>query len=301
MIKFEKKGLLRKIAHIINPFNAPVTSDLYTAQPITFESMRLAKAKVANKLSIELISTHYSEDNNMLPEGFISAPFLIQSVQNKATFSKNIKLPLIADILERLYHSTDAEYLIYTNVDIGLYEDFYEKVNQFIDDGHDAFIINRRRISERFNSVTEIKEIYLEQGKKHPGFDCFVFHRSIYPKLRLGGICIGVPFIEITFSQNLFALANNFKLYDNEVLTFHIGMEIYKGRTPKEYFKYNQKEFWKTMNSDLKPYLSINKIPYTKLGFPLRLIKWGLHPCTPTRLILKLEYRNIKRIFTKKR
>ena len=36
----------------------------------------------------------------------------------KGDFQKEIKLPLIHDILERLYNASDADYLIYTNVDI---------------------------------------------------------------------------------------------------------------------------------------------------------------------------------------
>ncbi len=292
---------MRKIAHIVNPFNAPESSDLFFAQPITFESMRLAKKKVEGKLEIELLCACFAEDSNIQPVGFNSTAFLTRSVLDCGDFQKEIKLPLIHDILERLYNASDADYLIYTNVDIGLYENFYEKVNEFIDAGHDAFIINRRRISEKYTRVDQLAEIYNEKGKKHPGFDCFVFHRSLFPKLRLEGICIGVPFIEITFSQNLFALANNFKLYDKEILTFHIGMEIFKKRAPREYFKYNQRAFWKSMKSDLRFNQSIQKIPYASLGIPLRLIYWGIHPCFPIRLMLILEYRNIVRLFHRKK
>lgn len=288
---------MRKIAHIVNPFNAPQSSDLHFAQPITLESMRVAKKKVEGKIEIELLYTTFAEDSNIEPIGFNPTALLHQSVLDCGDFQKEIKLPLIHDILERLYNASNAEYLIYTNVDIGLYENFYEKVNEYIDAGHDAFIINRRRISEKYKRVDQLAEIYKEKGKKHPGFDCFVFHRDLFPKLELKGICIGVPFIEITFAQNLFALSKNFKLFDKEQLTFHIGMEIFKKRTPKEYFRYNQKQFWSVVNSPLRKHLTTRKFPYNNLFYPIRIIRWGLHPCIPIRLVIRLEWERFQNQF----
>lgn len=280
----------RRVAHIINPFNAAPSSDLSTAQPITFATILEAKKRVEGKMDIELLSCQFAEDRNMVHPSFRPTRDLTRSVLDMGHFEKKIKLPLIADILERMYTESDAEYLIYTNVDIGLYPNFYEKVNTFIESGLDAFIINRRRIPEHFKSIEDIPSIYLEKGKKHPGFDCFVFRRDLYPKFELKDICIGVPFIEITFAQNLFAFSTNFKLFDEETLTFHIGMEIFKKRTPKEYFSYNQKQFWSAVNSPLRKHISTNKFPYSYLPYPFRIIRWGLHPCIPIRLVLRLEW-----------
>lgn len=283
---------MHHIAHIINPFIAGKDSDLYIAQPITFQSMLAARELAKNEMRIDLFSAQYEEDVSFVPPGFTLTKNLQRSVLDRADFEKKIKLPLIADILDRLYHATDAEYLIYTNVDIGLYPDFYLKVNELINSGLDSFIINRRRIPAKFTSVAQLPQIYREFGKKHPGFDCFVFHRSIYPKLKLDGICIGVPFIEISFSQNLFAHSKNFKLFENERLTFHIGMEIFRKRTPKEYFEYNRKQFWQLIQQ-LKPDLDLKKFPYADQPLPVRFIKWGLHPCVPIRLVLKLMFNRL--------
>jgi hypothetical protein len=129
-----------------------------------------------------------------------------------------------------------------------------------------------------------------EKGKKHPGFDCFVFKRELYPKFCLENVCIGVPYIEITLSQNLFCFARNPKVFTDEFLTFHIGMEIFKGRAPKEYFAYNGSEFWKAM-AKLWPLLDSRKWTFGNWWLPFRMIYWGLHPCFPIRLALKLEPR----------
>lgn len=290
---------MRKIAHIINPFNANPKSDLYTAQPITFASMLRAKSVAKNIVDVELWTAQYPEDRNMVVEGFQATRNLERSVLDMGTFQKQLKLPLIDDIIRRLYEESDAEYLIYTNVDIGLYPNFYKEVNRFIDDGLDAMIINRRRIPAHFTRVEQLEDLYLVTGRKHPGFDCFVFHRDIFKQFQLAEICIGVPFIGITFAQNIFALAKNYRLFENEILTFHIGMEIFKGRASRDFFRYNRKQFWKAMNSPLKNSLSSKKLPYNKYILPIRIIRYGLQPSIPIRLVLKLETEQILSYFRK--
>lgn len=281
---------MNKIAHIINPFDAPKNTDLYFAQPITMQSMLAAKKKAEAVVDVELFATKFSEDSISVPSNFTVTNNLQRSVLDVHHFAKQIRLPFVIDILERLYYSSNAEYLIYTNVDIGLYPNFYIRVNEIINQGFDSFIINRRRLSDKYKSIGDLEKIYLEKGKKHPGFDCFVFHRSIFPKLKLEGICIGVPFIEISFSQNLFSLSKQFSLIDNEILTFHLGMEIYKKRAPKEYFKYNKIQFWKVIKL-LKP--ELHTFPYYHYIWPFRIIRWGLHPCIPIKLVFQLEKKRI--------
>lgn len=284
---------MNSVAHIINPFKASFDSDLYRVQPISFESILRAKTKADSIMNVELLSAQFEEDAEFVPLNFKKTTHLSRSVLDVHPFNSKHKLPFIADILERLYHESDAEYLIYTNVDIGLYEDFYLKVNQFINSGLDAFIINRRRLPNKYSEVNQLHEIYADKGKPHPGFDCFVFHRNLYPKLLLQGICIGVPFFEISFSQNLFAFGRNFKLFEHEYLTFHIGEEIFKKRMPSEYYDYNKAQFWKICDK-LLPHMHLNSIPYSEMMFPVRAVKWVTHPCFPIRLMLKLELKRLK-------
>ncbi|MEI6021029.1 MAG: hypothetical protein WCR21_07855 [Bacteroidota bacterium] len=284
-----------RIAHIVNPFEAAIESDLNSAQKITFASMLYAKKQASHKMRIDLFSAQFESDAHLVPDGFVQTKNLERSVLNLDNFSQPIRLPLIADILERLYEATDADYLIYTNVDIGLYPNFYNAVATFIEKGYDSFIINRRRLKNTFHSVQDLPNIFQEKGKKHPGFDCFVFHRTLYPKLKLEGICIGVPFIEISFSQNLIALSKNFHLFDEEILTFHIGEEIFKKRMPKEYYRYNRKKYH-LIERVLLPGMNINKFPYHHPIFFVRCLKWAIHPCFPIRLVLKLEWKQLKNI-----
>lgn len=278
------------IAHIINPFIAPESSDLSFAQPITFESIKRAQKESEDQIYVELLAVCYPEDKSVIPDYFKTTSFLERSVLDQHNFQKKIKLPLITDILKKAIDETDAEYILYTNVDIGLYPDFYLHINTWINEGFDAIIVNRKRIPPLHTSVSDLPKIYNQEGKSHPGFDCFLFHRSLFEKIELENICIGVPFIEITFSQNLFHLAEKFKLVKSGEYTFHIGMEIFKNRAPKEYFEYNKKEFRKAIQK-LDPLLKVQNLPYYNIWLPIRIIQWGLHPCIPIKLAIKLQWR----------
>ncbi|MGB0918336.1 MAG: hypothetical protein ACPGU4_12155 [Flavobacteriales bacterium] len=287
------------ITHIVNLFQPAKTSDLKLAQEVTIASMVRAKNNASNPANIQLFSAQTATDLEIVPKEFFATKNLERDVTNLGEFSKPLPLPLISDILDRAYHESDSEYLIFTNVDIGLHLNFYQQVLDFIDDGHDAFMINRRRIPAKFTSASQLDEMLEETGMKHPGFDCFVFHRSLYPKFALANICIGVPFIGITLAQNLLCFAKNPKVFTDEHLTFHIGMELFKGRAPSEYFDYNKQQFWTAM-SEIWDDLDSKKWPGGKLLLPYRLLYWGIHPCFPIRLALKLEPRRWRKAKAKK-
>jgi len=234
------------IAHLINPVRFPVDSELTHTQPLTFESMKRAAAQADDVARIDLLTAQYPEDRVIIPPLFTQTNDLERSVADLGSFSVNRKLPLIGDLIERLYTGSTAPYLIYTNVDIILHPSFYQEVATRIRTGLDAFIINRRRVPGHYRTVEELPEIYQLRGSPHPGFDCFIFHRSLCPKFNFGRVCVGIPFIEMIFSQNLFCHAQRFALFDRDRLTFHVGMEIFKKRDP-EYLNFNKEEFWRTI------------------------------------------------------
>lgn len=214
-----------KIAHIINPVKVTEKSDLFIAQPVTFETMRKAQqfADINNDLEVELYFTCYKEDLEIKPNGFKQTKLLEKSILDYKNFDKKRKLPLIKDILDRLYESSDADYFIYTNVDIALEENFYTEVKNMIDKGYDGLVINRRTIDKKYTSINEISQMYADPGKKHPGYDCFVFKRDVYPNYQLGTACIGANWIGRVLISNVIAYSSQFKVFEDEHLTFHIG------------------------------------------------------------------------------
>jgi hypothetical protein len=277
-------------AHLVNPFPAPADSEFSYVQPITFASMLRARAQAVGQYPVELLTAQYFQDHAILPDGFRATPDLQRSVRDIG-FPDAPPFPLIGDLLDRLYEHSEAEYLIYTNVDIALQPQFYTSVANYIRQGHQALIINRRRIPGHYRKVEELEAMYAEKGKPHPGFDCFVFHRSIYPRFRMGQVCVGIPFIGILTAQNVFAYGENFRLLDQEHLTFHIGEDVFKRRN-RELFAHNRQEFWKAIE-ELWPDLNTRKWPWGDRFLPERIIRWGLNPSLPIRLALKLEWRQL--------
>lgn len=216
---------MRKFAHIINPVNVPETSDLFIAQPVTFETMRRAQSWAAEQVDVELYAVCYPEDKPMLPADFIQLPFLEKSVLDYGRFQHPRPLPLLKDILDSLYAASDADYFIYSNVDISLLPHFYLTVNDTIEQGYDAFAINRRTISTRHTQPADIPLMWAEVGEPHRGWDCFVFPRAAYANYELGHICIGATRIGLALLANMQAYAKQFTVFKDAHLTFHIGDE----------------------------------------------------------------------------
>lgn len=280
-----------RIAHLINPFKPKAGSEFSWAQPITIASMQVARdnAHKTGNIEVELLSAQFAGDREVVPEDFVITPDLPRSAQDFFEDSTVPPYPLICDLIERLHEHSSADYLIYTNVDIAVKPHFYESVAKMLTAGPDALIINRRRIPGHYREIRQLPEMYLEFGKSHPGFDCFVFHRSLYPKFQLGHVCVGIPFIGILMAQNLFAYAKSCRYCPDEHLTFHIGEDVFKPRD-KVLLRHNKKEFWKAIEL-MWPDLDSKKWPFGNRWFLNRLIQWGLHPSLPIRLGLKLEWR----------
>lgn len=247
-----------KLAHIINPVAVQESSDLFIAQPITFETMKFAQ-KIARDCSVDvsLYSSQFSEDNAVVPQGFLKTPDLERSCLDFGNFTISRKLPLIQDILDRLDKETDAEYLIYTNVDIALMPNFYVSVKKIIDRGYDAFIINRRTISKTHTKVEDIPLMYAELGEIHPGHDCFIFKKSAYKKYKFYHEIIGTPPIGKALAINLISNSEKFKEFKDLHLTFHLGADMFWLKDSlKDYRIYNIREFFKIVQY------------YTQLGQP---------------------------------
>lgn len=238
-----------KFAHIVNPILVEPSSDLFVAQPITFESMRIAKQEAAPKVPVDLLAIGYAEDEPAMPAQFRVLPPLTRSVLDVGRFTKPRKLPLLRDIMQNLYDKSEADYLIYTNVDIGLQPHFYLAVNDFIDAGYDAFVINRRTISKTYDSADQLPQMWAEPGQPHRGWDCFIFPREIFPRFELSNICVGMPRVGLALLANLVAYGRRFAEFREAHLTFHIGDDR-RGKVPElaDYHDHNTHELMRVLS-----------------------------------------------------
>jgi hypothetical protein len=225
-----------KIAHIINPVNVNKDnkSYLYYAQPITFESMKIAKKKANEKnqdLKIELYAIHYPEDKSIVPKYFKTLPYLKKAVCYDYPNITKRKLPYLQEIFNIIKNNVDADYYIYTNSDITLHPNFYLVVKKRLNDFQaGALIINRRdNIPKFMNNIRFNKEhvhvLTQYKGEKHPGRDCFVMSKNTFFKIDMKKMFIATPPWGLILLKYLNKITNNFKLLKNEFITFHIGCD----------------------------------------------------------------------------
>jgi hypothetical protein len=212
-----------KIAHIINPVAVDIGSRFHFVQRVTYHTMQVARDYSAADVDVELISVQYPEDHAMIPVGFVRTSDLERSVLDCGDFHIPRKLPLLSDILFTAWENIGADYFVYTNVDIGVMPYFYQAIATYIRKGIEAFVINRRTISERYRNLEEVPLMYADLGKPHRGWDCFVFPREWVPTFNLGTICIGAPLIGLALLSNMLILATDYKEFRNKHLTFHLG------------------------------------------------------------------------------
>lgn len=247
-----------KIAHLINPFKCSEDnpSYLYYAQPITFKSMRNSQIEAIKVgIDIKLYSVNYPEDDEIIPNYFIKLPHLKKSTLTEfPEISKNKKLPIIQEMFDSILQNTDADYIIFTNADIGVQKNFYKKIYSFIvKDNLESFIINRRNNIPKFINNLRLTEnnldiIYKEKGRKHPGKDCFIFKRDILEKINMGKMFTAHPPWGFTLHKLMNKINKNTHLFTDEFLTFHLGRDI-NHRNNLELFKKNKEIAEKLINN----------------------------------------------------
>ena len=280
-----------KIIHLINPFAAPDNAENQITQKLTLASIVKAKDAFSRNGSVEVFATCFENEQIELPIEISQTAHLISSVADLHSFSSKKRLPFIADIFSK-FDFLEGDYFIYSNIDIALKPDFYNFVYDEIQKGFDALIINRRRIPYKEYSPSDLPALYKITGKTHPGFDCFVFKSGLQQQFELKRICVGIPFVEASIVHNLFCFASRPKLYPDEDLTFHLGMEIFKDRDTQLYW-HNRITFFKEIKPALWPKFNIKKFPFFDKGFPFRYWYWAKNPALFTLMNLKLDLRRI--------
>jgi hypothetical protein len=193
-----------------------------------YQSKMLIEKKNKN-VYIDLYTINYEEDDEIIPDYFIKLPYLIKSTNSEyPKFSKK-KLPFIQDIFDSINKYVNADYIIFTNSDIIIHNNFYQFIyKQIIKHNFDSMIINRRdNIPKFINNIQLNKEhlnlIFELSGERHIGRDCFIIENSILKKINMKNMFIAHPPWGLMLMKYLSKLANKFKMLRSEFLTFHLG------------------------------------------------------------------------------
>ncbi len=214
---------MHSIAHVIHPVVVPPDSDLVAAQPVTFESMRVAQRCSISDAQVELLAVTYADESIDVPKGFKALACLERSVCDVEQFRRQRKLAVLDDILSRVCRNSRAEFVIYTNVDIAVQPYFYSVVSRLFDQGFDAFAINRRTLPEGLGGPDALPMMYAQAGEAHCGYDCFVFRKEAYSRFVMGNACIGTNWIGRVMLANLICTARQFAVFKDLHMTFHLG------------------------------------------------------------------------------
>jgi len=257
------------LLHVISPFHATECQSAFCpydqAQSVAIGSMLQAKEAFWQG-SVTLAAAVLEKEMEVaVPRGFHALPALTRTTE---TEYKNLKpsksLPFFQDIVDRVLDDDELtfDYLVYTNSDIILHENFYRIVQQQIElHGYDFFTINRRTVSkgkEELYTAADLDKIFSEKFESHPGTDCFVIKRSIVEKLDLQDVFIGTLF----FANSLLLQARfhsvkyaSFKSTDLQA-TYHLGDDReWNSAQMEHYMKQNgmnaicENEFFKTVCS----------------------------------------------------
>ena len=242
-----------KMAHVINV--AEITdsnkkSYLHVAQPVTARSMIIANHMAKDLVDIELWAVKHKDETVDVPDEFRWAKqidkYAYEYIDALREATPHKPLPRISDILHSLYESSDAEYFIYTNLDIALYPDFYVKVSGLISDGYDAFCINRMDLPKTYKGVLldeeKLEMAYMAEGEKHIGIDCFVFRREIVPLLKLSNVYIGFPPVGQVLKTQIELHSKKFVWVKDGRYTFHLGSDAHWQQLRGEYPDENEKQ-----------------------------------------------------------
>jgi hypothetical protein len=223
-----------KIAHIVNVTEideSKYASYLHIAQPLTLKTMVIA-ARIAKPIvEVELFAIKHKSEHVTIPPEFRWAPDIEkygwEYFEELNQLPRKKPLPRIKDIIEGLDSVSDADYFIYTNLDIGLNPDFYLAVHALINSGYDAFCINRRTLPTHYEGILlderSAELVFRVGGEEHGGIDCFIFRKSSVPLLKLGNVFIGFPPIGQVLKTQIEANASHFTWVKDRSLTFHLG------------------------------------------------------------------------------
>ena len=235
---------MRRFAHIVHPLAPGISADIDRAQPITFETLRRARDAASDKVSVDLLTAQFPDARAQVPPDFTATPDLERSARDLGSFNGGLSLACIADIIKRGFDASEADYLIFSGIDIALQPYFYTTLDKIISSGVDSCIINRRVISDEKCTVDDIDSMYAEIGDPHPGRDCFVFTRSAYRHFELGDALWGMPKVGALLALNQIYFSINFVEFRDLHMTFHLGKGSYWSKESyADYHAHNQAEW----------------------------------------------------------
>ena len=233
-----------RIAHVVNPvFVRKNAAALDEITMITLASMASA-ADLTHRYSgglveVELWLCNFFDEPKPAIEGFRYTRSLNRSVIELASAAhielvltksnpNPRRLPVAADILEALHESSSADYVFYTNTDIGVMPYFYSWAAAWFAAGLDSMFVNRVPVpleGRTYPTLASIWDEVVKHPQSHGGWDCFGWNRKLFDRFRwrLEVAVVGAPPIGTKLKNAVMCYARYFFPVTGKHLTFHLG------------------------------------------------------------------------------
>lgn len=237
-----------KLAHVINPFEGAEGSEGLAIQRAALDSIARARAFASPRIGVDLIAV--GRENERLPDvpdALWGRP-LARTSLDIGTFATPRPLPVLFDILDSAVEAApEAEYIVFTNMDINVVTHFYDAVAALLSAGIDAMTINRWDVDKAYLQEASAASWPLAAAERpprlHSGFDCFVFRRDAYPSFRRSLAIVGMPLVMRSLLYNMIATSKRMVMLTNVNLTYHFGSDqAWKNPTYADYWDHNRRE-----------------------------------------------------------
>ena len=266
-----------RIAHVVNPvFERKNAAALDEITMITLASMAAARdfthMHSGGLVEVELWLCNFHDEPKPAIEGFRYTRSLNRSVIDLAkaanmelVLTKSNptprRLPVANDILEAIHESSKADFVIYTNTDIGVMPYFYSFAGAWFAGGLDSMFVNRVPVpveGRKYPTLPSIWDEVLKHPQNHGGWDCFGWNRKLFDRFRwrMEVAVVGAPPIGSKLKNAIMCYARFFFPVVGKHLTFHLGgtgsgdKHVHSGWAYARPWNFNYKKHW---TSPVKP------------------------------------------------
>lgn len=212
---------MRRALHLVPGVNEDAPRELLDEHSVAVSSIATALKKASRpgwEITAHLIRAPSWPDRAPFPL-FDQA---IETLENRANWSGG-RFPPLLDYLTDL-DVTNFDIIIFSNSDIGLVHDAYERILELWERHRASLTIHRRTLTAEV--VSPMTSDYLvKNSSSHSGSDFFVFEPRVFIELRRALVptaVLGLPPIGSIINALLGGLSPSFVRLADESLTFHI-------------------------------------------------------------------------------
>jgi len=263
------KAPMHRFVHVCNPYDIAARQSaaaqgsatglssanldgMSETQAVTYAAMKRSREDLRSDCrqscsEVEFLGAVFPSDEKYASNFFDRTAPLWRSAVDLHIFTQPRPVPLLFDILSAARNS-DADYVIFTNVDICPVPHFYRTVAAILATGYDALVINRRTLAGWPIDPGLLDFMAMDHGRPHEGYDCFVFKRKALDLFVTNEAVVGSGGVMQSLIYNLVATSQRLLILGDVHLTYHLGDDkVWTAPHLRDYIKHNWTEAISTL------------------------------------------------------